>query len=154
MKRNGLSQLIWSVALSVWVFAILVGVRVGYRLSIVLTISGANVLMLVADLLGLGRIYVRTGIITLLSLYPVIWRITNPELFPPGIYSFLYMLLYLFVLIGAGAVIAVYAGRWVENEKKLILDDVYYDEREGWKPLRPDDLPPPLPPKFKKTKSS
>lgn len=153
MKRSGLWQPVWSVALCVWVCALLVGVRVGYSLSVVLTLCAANVLLIVADFLGFGRIYVRTGIITLVSLSPVIWRITHPEFFPPGIYSLLYMLLYLFVLIGAGAVIAVYSGDWVERKKELVIDGVYYDEDKGWKPLPPDDLPPPLPQTFTKAKN-
>ena len=68
--------------------ALMVGVSLGYGLSIVLTMCAANVLMLIADSLGFGRIYVRTGIITLVGLYPIIWRVTHPESFTPGIYSF------------------------------------------------------------------
>ena len=154
MKPYRLCQPTWYVALSVWVVALLVGVRCGYRISIVLTICAANILMLVADHLGFGRIYVRSGIISLISLYPVIWRIRNPEIFPPGIYSFLYMLLYLFVLIGVGAVVSVYSASWIEKEKKLVIDGVYYHETEGWKALPPDDLPPPLPQTFTKARKT
>lgn len=64
------------------------------------------------------------------------------------------MILYVFVLIGAGAVISVYSGTWTRSEEKLVIDDVYYDEEQGWKPLPPEDLPPPLPESFRKEKKS
>lgn len=148
MRRLSLGQSIWFFAVFAWIILFAIASQEGLKLSLVIALCVANLLMIAADFLHFGKVYVKTGFLTLISLFPVVWRIRNPERFPPGFFSLLYMFLYLFVLIAVGSVMAVFFTKWTEEREKLDLSDVYYDEKLGWKPKPPDDLPPPSPFKF------
>lgn len=97
--------------------------------------------MIAADFCGYGLIHVRTGIVTMVSMYPVVWRICTPGTQTPGVATVAYLSIYLFVLVAIASVISVCRTNWVEVEKQLAIHAVDHDgRRQEWRTLPPDDL--------------